>query len=443
MRVLIANYRYFVSSGPERYLFNLKRQLEGDGHDVVPFSVRYAQNEPNDHARFFVSPIGGEDEVFFDEHRRTLATTMKGLSRLFYSREVEKAVMRIISETRPDVAYVLYYLRKMSPSLLVGIRKMGIPIVARISDYGMICGEHHMLRNDRPCTLCLDRGRHHQVINRCVKGSLAISALDAAATYFHHARGYFDLVDRFVTTNEFMSEMMVRAGVSPGRIVCNPTFVDMDRFRPGRPANPRYMIYAGRLDRPKGLHLLIDAMAKLQAELGGTVPRLMIAGEGHDAAYVGALKAQTEAAGLQDRVRFLGRVAAEKVPQLMREAWCSVAPVLWYENLPNSVVESFASGCPVVGADIGSLSTTIADGRNGLHHKVGDAEDLARQLMRLILDPALRARLAAGACETARSSHSPEGHMTRLLGLFEQVTGRSSAASGSGVLRQQLQMEVT
>lgn len=428
MRVLIANYRYFVSSGPERYLFNIKSRLEAAGHEVIPFSVRYSQNLPSDYSRHFVSPIGGEDEVFFDDHRKTMGSTLKGLSRLFYSREVEQAAASLIEETRPDVAYVLYYLRKMSPSLLVGIKKMGLPIVARVSDYGMMCGEHHMLLNDRPCTLCVDKGRHQQVINRCVKNSRIISALDAVATAFHNNRGYFDLIDRFVTTNEFMSEMMVRAGVSPSRIVCNPTFTDMERFKPAeKPAYPPYIVYIGRLDRPKGVHLLLSAFAQLKNELGDRMPALKIAGEGHSAPYVAAL--QSNAAALGADVQFLGRVGADEVPELFRGAICSVMPVLWYENLPNSVVESFASGCPVVGARIGSLASTITDERDGLLHEAGNAEDLARQIRRLVTDPALRARLAVGARETAATVHSPDAHLQRLLQLFREV--RASAQQPS------------
>ena len=431
-RVLIANYRYFVSSGPERYLFNIKRELEAIGHEVVPFSIRYTHNEPSEYSRYFVSPIAGEDEVFFDDHRTSLGTVAKGLSRLFYSGEVKQAVSRLVEETRPDVAYVLYYLRKMSPSLLVGIKKHGIPIVARVSDYGMMCAEHHMLRNDQPCTLCLDKGRHQQVVHGCVKGSRAISALDALATRFHQSRRYFDLIDRFVTTNAFMSEMMVRAGVSPDRIVCNPTFTDMVRFHPGEPAQPPYLLYVGRLDRPKGLHLLIQAYEQLHRRLGEHAPALKIAGEGHSLAYVEGLKRQVVEAGLANRVEFLGRVAADDVPALIRGAWCSVSPVLWFENLPNSVVESFASGCPVVGADIGSLSHTITNGVNGLHHRPGDSEDLATKLECIVGDPALRARLSAGASATAADHHSPQAHVGRLLDLFEELRlGRSPTPIGT------------
>ncbi|WP_162527217.1 glycosyltransferase family 4 protein [Sphingomonas solaris] len=428
-RVLIANYRYFISSGPERYLFNIKSMLEGRGHTVMPFSVRYGQNEPSEYARYFVSPLAGEDEVFFDQHRKTPATVAKTLSRLFYSREVEQAVTRMAEETRPDVAYVLYYLRKMSPSLLVGLKKQGLPIVARISDYGMFCGEHHMLRDGRPCTLCLDEGLQNEVRHACVKGSRAISALDVAATTFHRAKGYFDLIDRFVTTNPFMSEMMIRGGIDPARIVCIPTFTDMARFHPDAdgPASPPYMLYVGRLDEPKGVHVLIEAMAMLRDRFGGDLPELRIAGEGHTRTYVDGLHAQAARLGLEGRVRFLGGVAGDDIPLLFRGALFSLMPALWYENLPNSVVESLSSGCPVVASDIGSLAVTITDGVDGLHHRPGDAAHLAAQAARLIADPALRRRLAAGARETAERNHSPDRHVSLLEGVFDEVIGEAGA----------------
>lgn len=425
MRILLANYRYFVSSGPERYLFNVKRRLEGLGHDVYPFSINYSLNEPSDYSKYFVSPLAGADEVYFDQHRKSVGTVAKTLSRLFYSPEVERAAGRMVDELKPDIAYILYYLRKLSPSLLVGIKKRGIPIVVRISDYGMICGEHHMLRDEKPCTLCLDKGLLSEVKHRCVKGSLAVSALDVIATRFHRMRGYFDLIDRFVTTNEFMSEMMVRAGVPANRILCNPTFTDMERFHPAAaPERPPYLLYVGRLDRPKGVHLLIDAMALLRDRLGERLPHLRIAGAGHTGSYVGALEARVAGLGLGNHVTFMGAVPADQIPALFRNAYASLMPALWYENLPNSVVESFASGCPVIASDIGSLSTTVHDGEDGLLHRPDDAADIARQIARLLADPALRERLGKGARATAERAHSPDRHIERLLRLFGELTGK-------------------
>ena len=39
MRILLVNYRYFISGGPEKYMFNIKTMLENQGHEVIPFSI--------------------------------------------------------------------------------------------------------------------------------------------------------------------------------------------------------------------------------------------------------------------------------------------------------------------------------------------------------------------------------------------------------------------
>lgn len=421
VKILIANYRYFISSGPERYLFNLKRELEQVGHEVLPFSVRYSLNEPSPYSKYFVSPLAGEDEVFFDQHKKTLKSTAKTLSRLFYSPEVKTAVQRMIDDTKPDIAYVLYYLRKMSPSLLTGIKSRNLPIVVRISDYGMMCGEHHMLRGDAVCTRCIDEGSWSQVKYKCIKGSTAISAVDYFATRFHQWRGYFDMVDRFITTNDFMSEMMVRAGVKPDRIVCNPTFTDGNLFRRAdAEVKPDYLIYVGRIDRPKGVHVLIEAMRHLR-ERGRTVPNLKLVGAGHTQEYVQSVKQQVEDGGLSDRISFMEGVKPNAIADLFRNAYAAIMPALWFENLPNSVLEAFASGCPVISSQIGSLSSIVTHDVDGLHFPPGDADALADAIDRLVSDQALRNRLSEGASHTSANVFSSGAHVEKLLDLFSSL----------------------
>ena len=171
MRILLANYRYFVSGGPERYMFNVTDALVARGHEVIPFSVKYARNKPTPYASYFVEPIGRDDEVTFREQRFALRTMWRMWVRLFYAPDVEHAVSRLLSDTRPQVAYVLHYLRKLSPSLLVGLKKAGLPIVIRVSDYAMLCPQSHCLRNGLPCELCVRGDLLPSVRYRCVQHS--------------------------------------------------------------------------------------------------------------------------------------------------------------------------------------------------------------------------------------------------------------------------------
>ena len=58
MKIVLVNYRYFISGGPERYYFNIKEILERNGHEVIPFSVKSGRNLPNDYEKYFLDICG-------------------------------------------------------------------------------------------------------------------------------------------------------------------------------------------------------------------------------------------------------------------------------------------------------------------------------------------------------------------------------------------------
>ena len=67
MRILLVNYRYFISGGPEKYMFNIKKILEENGHEVIPFSIHSNKNVETEYSKYFVEPIGSRDATYFDE----------------------------------------------------------------------------------------------------------------------------------------------------------------------------------------------------------------------------------------------------------------------------------------------------------------------------------------------------------------------------------------
>jgi glycosyltransferase involved in cell wall biosynthesis len=50
---------------------------------------------------------------------------------------------------------------------------------------------------------------------------------------------------------------------------------------------------------------------------------------------------------------------------------------VWYESFPVVIAEAYATGCPVLASNLGSLSSLIDHGRTGLHARPNDSEDLA------------------------------------------------------------------
>lgn len=404
-------------------MFSVVDALEKRGHSIIPFSIRYARNRTTPYSGYFARPLGSEEEVTFRSQRMTPKTVVRTLQRLFYAPDVDQAVTHIVRDTQPQVAYVLHYLRKLSPSLLVGLKRMGLPIIVRLSDYAMLCPQAHCVRNDQVCDLCVHDRLLPSVKYRCVQNSLGPSLLNAAATLYHRLRGFFDLVDVFVTTNQFMYQMMRSAGFLESRLRCIPTFVDTEAFRPvQQSAKCRYIAYVGRLERFKGVHILVDAMRLLVNSRPDLDVQLLIAGTGDDD-YASALRRQVSESGLQDVVSFLGLLETGGLRDLLSKAQVSVVPSLWYENLPNSLLESYACGTPVVASNIGSLKECVRDGETGFLFRPAEAASLQQCLQYCLDHPAHLAQMSEAARRTAQDQYSASVHLRKLESLFAELVG--------------------
>jgi len=414
MRISLIDYRYFVSSGPERYMFAVKRLLEERGHEVIPFSIRYRQNVPSPWERYFVAPIAGDDEVVFRQHSWSASSLRRALERAFYSREVYDALSSELRAARPDVAYVLKFLRKLSPSILTALHDQGVPIAVRFSDFDLICPQQHLVRDDRVCELCVGRLPWPSVRYRCVQGSLGASVVNALAMGYAQSRGFFDLVDAFVAPSDVMRRKMIEGGLPAARLHELPTFVES---RPARPYDlrERRICYVGRLERVKGIEVLLDAAELLRRSEALRDVELVIAGD------LSTPTGEALRARLRERpipgVTLAGMLDEDGVIELLQSSRASVVPSLWYENMPNALLESLACGTPVVASDLGSMHDMLHGTGAGVLYRPGDPVALAAALQ-AALAPSHVESMGIQAQKLVRERHDPDTHVDSLVDLF-------------------------
>ena len=121
MKILLVNYRYFISGGPERYYFNIKEILERHGHEVIPFSVKSSRNLSNGYEGYFLDIV--DDEVYFAQaKKKTPRMILKSFTRMFYSFEAKRKMRQLIRDTHPDLVYVMQMHNKISPSIVDAAR---------------------------------------------------------------------------------------------------------------------------------------------------------------------------------------------------------------------------------------------------------------------------------------------------------------------------------
>lgn len=167
------------------------------------------------------------------------------------------------------------------------------------------------------------------------------------------------------------------------------------------------------LRRGKGHRRLIEAATRLREQPGWV---LWIAGDGIERAPCEAL---TRAAGLQDRIRFLG--LRRDTADLYAAADAAVL-ASDLESLPNFLVEAQWNGLPVAACDVSGVGETFVPERSGLLVPQGDAPALAAAMMRLARDAALRGAMAQAARAHARAEFEPGRQNQRYLDLFRELT---------------------
>ena len=207
----------------------------------------------------------------------------------------------------------------------------------------------------------------------------------------------------FARCSELVAVSPVSLAHATGRARLVPPGVDTDLFRPPTTTDPRgsSVLYVGRVERTsrwKGLEVLVESLARLRK----TVPdvRLDIVGDGDD---VPALRARAEVLGVADAIQWHGRVEHDELPAYYQRAGVTVLPSLTEsESFGMTLVESMATGCPVVGSAVGGIPFVVRDQVDGLLVPPGDADALADALGAVLNDPARAAALGAAGREAAR-----------------------------------------
>jgi glycosyltransferase involved in cell wall biosynthesis len=207
---------------------------------------------------------------------------------------------------------------------------------------------------------------------------------------------------------------------APGKpIVQFPAWTDIEVFlsTPAVPADSD-ILYAGVLTPLKGVHVLLDAFAKVIKHLPEA--RLWIAGREENKEYAAALRQQVVALRLNERVEFTGEVPQQELARYMARCRVFVLPSL-SEALGRVVFEAMAAGKPVVGSAVGGIPEMVQDGVTGFLVPPGDPETLADRLSWLLTHPEEAEEMGKQAREFAKRFFSAEAYVEGYRKLFEEA----------------------
>jgi glycosyltransferase involved in cell wall biosynthesis len=410
MKIVISNYRYYLSGGPERYLFTIMDALQAHGHEVLPFSLKSPFNVPTAYESEFLSPVSGNGAAQYYDYRKDLPTLLKVLDRQFYSLEAFYKAWSFGRRHGPDLIYSLKYMNKMSPSVPDGFRASGKPVVVRISDFGMICPQTHLYSGNQVCNACVTGSLFNAFRKRCVMNSRTAGLVKGAALATHRLLKTRDRINAYVFPSRFTMQKFVEAGFDEARLHYIPTPVDARNIVPEYTADG-HILYFGRVVKEKGVQHLLAAYRALS----GDKPALKVVGISSVTPYVKELTEEYREA------TFLPFIGKEELPEHIRKALCVVIPSVWYDNLPNVLLEAYAYGKPVIAPGHGCFPEVVKDGETGLLFAPGDVEDLREKLAWAIAHPSAMKAMGQRARAYVEAEFGVDRHYEALMAVFQSV----------------------
>jgi glycosyltransferase involved in cell wall biosynthesis len=442
--------------GVENHILGLAHYLRGLGHEAAVF---YRIHSP-DYQQYQL--IKGEWEgipIFKIVHNYI---PQRPNPYPFYDRQVEVRFLDVIDQFAPDLVHI-HHLGTLSTSLIGAAQRQDLPVIYTLHDFWPMCRLSQMLTPDgrlcpgpdggMRCTECMwlqAEDGPPQTLNirdRIRKLGLAESlrraprfARDWVAARFgapqgslwtrmltlpardQHMRQTLLEADLLLSPSRFLIEMFDKWGVPSSRFAyvqngIHAGLLSAPRVDGYPKREPFTFGFIGSHNHHKGVHILIEAFA--HAELSDAALRIWGGANSPRAAeYVASLK---QAADAHENISLEGQFSPERITEVLREIDVLVIPSLWYENNPLTIMEAFAMGVPVIAGNVGGMAELVIDDENGLLFDVGNPNDLADKMAR-VLDPALLAQYRKGI----KAPHSVEEMSARILHIYEDILAKKA-----------------
>ncbi len=355
-KVLIVHNYYQIPGGEDTVVENEKRMLEKHGHEVLLYTRHNSELKTLSRFQKLLLPLSTVFQV------RTY-------------REVRK----LIEKEKIDLLHVHNTLNLVSPSVYYAGFSKKIPVVQTIHNFRMLCPGATFYRDGQVCEDCLKKGLTCAVKHKCYRGSRIQSLACVLSTWIHRMLGTYGRLN-YICLTEFNKEKLLNLKqIKEEKVFVKPNFVPKAERILSYQERENQFVYVGRLDKLKGVALLLHAWKKLNVEDW----KLVLCGTGPLEKWC---KAYIKENSLKN-VEFKGFVENARAREIIGKSKALILPTRWYEGFPMTIAESYAVGTPVIGSNLGNTGDLIAEGNTGWKFLPGSVEDLVLALQKAMKQP--------------------------------------------------------
>ena len=347
MKVLQINNYHYLRGGSETVYLETSQLLEDNGHKVIHFSVSDVESLDSKTKKYFVKPhhyMGG-----------SLLDRLFSIPKFLYSNEASTKLDLLLSKEKPDIVHLHIFYARLTSSILPVLKKHNVPVVMTLHEHRLMCPTSLFMDSENNiCEKCANGNYLHCIKKRCNKGSLPFSIISALEAKFRDLFfPYENYINSFIAVSDFsLNKHSQYKGWSTSKLSRIYNFVDINKYHFVNNHKDRSQyLYFGRLSKEKGILTLFRAWTNFP-DL-----ELIVVGEGDQRAELEQFIVEHKITN----ITLTGFLSGSELKERVVNSKFVILPSECYENNPLTVIESFAYGVPVIGANIGGIPELILD----------------------------------------------------------------------------------
>lgn len=394
MKVLVAHNSYQVPGGEDIAVENDLTLLRSQGHEVDAYFV----------SNLSIGTPGNSSARVARE--------------LTHSARQYALIVDRLAQFRPDVVHVHNTFPLITPAIYLACADAGIPVVQTLHNYRPLCANALLLRDGKPCDLCVTASPYIGSWFGCYRGSrLATLPVSHLIAQQRRTDGWRH-IRRFIAPSTFVKQKFIAGGFPAHKITVKPHYVP-DPFpnwssRPDPDSAGPSFVYVGRLSAEKGVTHLLGAWRELPRNF--RLKMLVRRPANPSGEFTEFLREIEAARGAGLAIELVESADRTELFRQIHAADFSIHPSLCYETFGLSVAESFASGTPTIVTRHGALAELVAENQTGFLVPPHDAPTLAKTLQRAA--QADRAKMSAESRAYFEAHFTPKHQIQALLEIY-------------------------
>lgn len=302
-------------------------------------------------------------------------------------------VDRILRNERPDIVHIHNY-GPLSISVVDIAKRLGCKVIQTFHGYHFECPKGGLYKTS---------------------GRICDNALPFCTMYKKIVRKTMIKCDAIIAVSSYVKERLIKAGYDQETIRLIPNFTkEISQKSSVESTNNKELLFVGRMDKSKGVHVLIKALAKAKITREEELTINLI-GDGEHKPYFESL-----AKTFKVDANFLGGVPDSILEEHYQNAYFVVVPSVFPELFAIVILEAMSYGKPVIASRVGGAVDLVLHGKTGFLFEPNDVDALANFIGVLLKDDKLVAYMGNKAFRRSKR-FSESNHLKQLLNLYSEV----------------------